>query len=361
MEGLVNIDSLKSFYSGKKVFLTGHTGFKGTWMTLLLKKLGAVIKGYALEPEESKQFYDLFLSGKHIESIIGDIRDKEKLRNEILSFQPDLVFHLAAQPLVLRSYEIPAETFEVNVVGTANLLEAINHLEKKAAVVVITTDKVYENNGEKVMFRESDRLGGYDPYSASKACTELVVDSFRKSFFNPERVTQHEKSISSARAGNVIGGGDWSKNRIIPDIAKALMKGDPVTVRQPEAIRPWQHVLEPLYGYLLLGAASYGNQKQFSQPYNFGPKPEDHLTVRELVEIAIDNWGSGSFVTGGSGEKPHEAKLLHLDISKAMAELNWNPKLNARESIDWSISWYKTISSKQAEFTFEQIDKYLNR
>lgn len=361
MESLVSERKLRSFYAGKKVFLTGHTGFKGTWLTALLHKLGATIKGYALEPQESQSFYELFLPGKHIDSVIGDIRDKERMRKEILSFQPDLVFHLAAQPLVLRSYEIPAETFEVNVVGTANLLEIFRRSERKVSIVIVTTDKVYENNGEKVMFRELDRLGGYDPYSASKACTEIVVDSFRNSFFNRDNFKQHQKAVSSARAGNVIGGGDWSKDRIVPDTAKALLNSYPIRVRNPDAVRPWQHVLEPLVGYLLLGAESYNQPERFSQPFNFGPYPEDHLSVKKLVEEAIKVWGSGSFEIVDSIKKPYEAKLLHLDISRALTELNWKPKLNARESIEWTMMWYKMDSSRQAAFTFEQIDNYLSK
>lgn len=361
MEDLVTGRKLRSFYDGKKVFLTGHTGFKGTWLTALLYKLGATVKGYALEPQESKQFYELFLPGRHIQSVIGDIRDKEKMRREILSFQPDLIFHLAAQPLVLRSYEIPAETFEVNVVGTANLLEILRQVERRISIVIVTTDKVYENNEEKLMFKELDRLGGYDPYSASKACTEIVVDSFRNSFFNRHKFKQHKKAVSSARAGNVIGGGDWSNNRIVPDTAKALLNGCSIKVRNPEAVRPWQHVLEPLTGYLLLGAESYDQPERFSQPFNFGPYPEDHLTVKELVKEAIKVWGSGSFEVVESGEKHHEAKSLHLDISRALTELNWKPKLNASESVMWTMAWYKMGHSLQADFTFEQIDNYLSK
>lgn len=355
------LQQLRSFYNNKKVFITGHTGFKGTWLTAMLHQLGATVKGYALEPEDSKPFYDLFSSYHLCESIVADIRNKERLRSEIKAFQPDYIFHLAAQPLVLRSYEIPAETFEINVAGTANLLEIVKELEKKCSIIVITTDKVYENKEHNILYKESDRLGGYDPYSASKACTEIVVDSFRNSFFNTGDFESHRKAIASARAGNVIGGGDWSKNRIIPDTAKALLKGEIIKVRNPGSIRPWQHVLEPLAGYLLLGGFLNDQPLLFSGAYNFGPYPGDHLTVRELVDLAIQVWGTGEFETNGPGNKLHEANLLQLDINRAMAELKWTPKLNAKEAVKWTIEWYKTDISGQADFTFEQINNYLSK
>lgn len=358
MESLVTLQDLPSVYKNKKVFLTGHTGFKGTWLTAILHRLGAVVKGYALEPEDSKPFYDLFSSLNISESVIADIRDRDRLKKEILSFQPDYIFHLAAQPLVIRSYEIPAETFEVNVIGTANLLEAVGELEKKCSIVIVTTDKVYENRETDILYKEEDILGGYDPYSASKACTEIVVSSFRNSFFNTNHFESHQKAIASARAGNVIGGGDWSKDRVIPDTARALLKDEPIVVRNPNAVRPWQHVLEPLAGYLLLGACLNDQSLSFSKPYNFGPAPGDHLTVKELVELAIKKWGNGKMELNVNPGNPHEANLLKLDIRRASKELNWNPKLNASEAIEWTIDWYKTDATKQAAFTFEQIDQY---
>lgn len=361
MESLVNYQDLHSLYKGKKIFLTGHTGFKGTWLAAMLYKLGAQVKGYALAAKDSKPFHDLFDSSHLAESIIADIRDKERFKREILSFQPDFIFHLAAQPLVLDSYEIPAETFEVNVVGTANLLEAIKKLDKKCTIVIVTTDKVYENKEKDILYREEDALGGYDPYSASKACTEIVVSSFRNSFFNISTFDAHQIAIASARAGNVIGGGDWSCNRIIPDIAKALLKNEKIKVRNPAATRPWQHVLEPLCGYLLLAARLNNQPSAYSKPFNFGPLPEDHLTVKELVELAIQVWGKGEMEVNTSNTQLHEAGLLKLDIQKAITELNWSPKLNARQAIEWTIEWYKMDASKQAEFTFRQIDNYLTK
>lgn len=355
------LEQLQSYYAGKKVFLTGHTGFKGTWMMALLHRIGAQVKGYALAPEDSAPFHNLFTSNGIAESIIADIRDKERLRKEILSFQPDYIFHLAAQPLVLLSYEIPAETFEVNVVGTANLLEVAKTLEKVCNIVVVTTDKVYDNKEHHGLYKEDDRLGGYDPYSASKACTELVVDSFRNSFFNVKDIADHGKGLATARAGNVIGGGDWSKHRIIPDTAKALLQGKEILVRNPASVRPWQHVLEPLCGYLLLGGRLAAEPEKFSQAFNFGPSPEDHLTVKELVEQAIETWGSGRMEVSTNGASLHEANLLKLDINKAKEKLDWEPMLNAKQAIQWSIDWYKTPVDNQADFTFQQIDNYLSK
>ncbi|MBO9658341.1 MAG: CDP-glucose 4,6-dehydratase [Chitinophagaceae bacterium] len=361
MENLVMLSELRSYYAGKKVFLTGHTGFKGTWMMAVLSRLGAEVKGYALAPEDSAPFHNLFASHGLGESVIADIRERERLKQEILSFQPDYIFHLAAQPLVLLSYEIPAATFEVNAVGTANLLEAAHALQKRCNIVVITTDKVYDNKEHHGLYKEDDRLGGYDPYSASKACTELVVDSFRNSFFNPKDFTVHLKALASARAGNVIGGGDFSKNRIIPDTAKALLQGKEILVRNPGAVRPWQHVLEPVVGYLMLGAKLSDQPESFSQAFNFGPQPEDHLTVRELVELALKTWGSGKMEVSTNGAAMHEANLLKLDITKALQQLDWKPKLNAAEAIEWSMNWYKTPGAEQAGFTFTQIDNFLAR
>src|ERR1051326_8202253 len=250
MEKLVMHD-LSSYYSGKKVFITGHTGFKGSWLTACLHQLGAQLKGYALPPEYENALFNLLKPLLLIENTIADVRDKDRLQKEIDAFQPDFIFHLAAQPLVRRSYKIPAETFDVNVIGTANLLEVVNALSKKCSVIVITTDKVYQNREQDILYTENDVLGGYDPYSASKACAELVVSSFRNSFFNPNVYHQHQKAIASARAGNVIGGGDRSTDRIIPDIIRSLQEQKVIEVRNPAAIRPWQYVLEPIYGYLL--------------------------------------------------------------------------------------------------------------
>lgn len=324
-----------------------------------LHQLGAIVKGYALTPEYEQNLFSHIPISESMSSTIGDIRDKNKLRHELLSFQPDFIFHLAAQPLVRRSYRIPSETFEVNAIGTANLLEAVIDLPGKCTVVVITTDKVYENKEQHILYKEDDRLGGYDPYSASKACTELVVSSFSNSFFNPKHINRHHKGIVSARAGNVIGGGDFSEDRIVPDITRSLMKKQTIEVRNPFAVRPWQHVLEPLGGYLLLGSLMHEDPIKYHGAYNFGPLPEDHLSVQALVEQAIQSWGSGSWRDVSDASQPHEAGLLKLNISKAEIILNWRPKLTAAEAIDWTLSWYKQADHLY-DFTVQQIHNYMS-
>lgn len=351
METLVTFRELGEAYGGKKVFITGHTGFKGAWLMAILQLAGARVKGYALAPEQEHGLFNVLGALPNVESCIADIRDKQRLRAELQAFRPDFVFHLAAQPLVRRSYEIPAETFDVNVTGTANVLEAVVALDNPCSVVAITTDKVYENKETGILYKESDRLGGHDPYSASKACAELVVGSFRNCFFE-------SRGLASARAGNVIGGGDWSRDRIIPDITRALMAGQPVEVRNPTSVRPWQHVLEPLGGYLRLGVLLRTDPKRYSEPYNFGPLEEDHLSVAQLVETAIFTWGHGRWIDASTPNAPHEAGLLRLDIGKARRELDWAPRLNAREAIQWTMEWYRQPVEDRKDFTFQQIKSY---
>lgn len=350
---------LKRLYAAKNVFVTGHTGFKGAWLLMILQELGAVVKGYALSPEYKNGLFDLIQPLSGLESVIADIRDKDRLKKELEAFQPDYIFHLAAQPLVRRSYRIPAETFDINVTGTANLLEAVSTLKKPCTVIIITTDKVYENKEQHTLYSEEDSLGGYDPYSASKACAELVVSSFRNSFFNLSDFNAHKKAIASARAGNVIGGGDWSVDRIIPDIIRSLQKNSVIEIRNPAAVRPWQHVLEPLTGYLLLGGLLSQDHKQYSKAYNFGPLPDDHLPVKTLVEKAIEAWGSGNWADISDKNQPHEAGLLKLNIALAIKELDWHPKLKAAAAIQWTIDWYKQPETAKATFSLQQIKTYL--
>jgi CDP-glucose 4,6-dehydratase len=362
MEDMVNFQQLENTYKGKKVFLTGHTGFKGAWMLKTLALLGAEIKGYALEPQTPNDLFHLIDGEKLCESVIADLRDKKRLETEIVAFQPDFVFHLAAQPLVRLSYEIPAETFEVNVVGTANVLDGVKLLQKKCSVVLITTDKVYHNNEWSYPYRENDRLGGYDPYSASKACAELLIDSYRNSFFNSKDYEKHLKGIAVARAGNVIGGGDWSKDRLIPDIVRSLMANKPVAVRNPNAVRPWQHVLEPVVGYLSLGMHLENQPVSFAQAYNFGPQSEDALSVEEMLQLSIKAWGSGDYQIEKFTNQPHEAGLLKLDISKVKSELNWIPKMNAKQTVCLAIEWYSEYNKDKngiVDFTTKQIKEFL--
>jgi CDP-glucose 4,6-dehydratase len=361
MENMVEL--FDNTYRGKKVFLTGHTGFKGAWLLKTLKHLGAEVKGYSLAPEVEDSLYDLLNGFELCHSVIADIMDRERIKKEILSFQPDFVFHLAAQALVRPSYELPVETFEINCIGTANVLEGVRRMEKKCSVVLITTDKVYHNNEWIYPYRESDQLGGYDPYSASKACAEILISSYRNSFFNPGQYSKHQKAIAVARSGNVIGGGDWSKDRLIPDIVKALNEGQEIKIRNPHAVRPWQHVMEPVVGYLLLGAKLCQDPVRFAQAYNFGPLPSDALEVVEIVEKCITHWGSGNFYINKMEDAPHEAGLLKLDISKVQAEILWEPQLSASEAIKASIEWYvQFFNDKRSiiDFTEKQIRSFLH-
>ncbi len=357
------LEKLKESYNGKKVFLTGHTGFKGSWLLKILHMLGAEVMGYSLEPDNDKNLYNLINGDKLCNSVIADLRDSETLKKAITAFQPDFVFHLAAQPLVRLSYEIPAETFAVNAIGTAHLLDGVRLLQKACSVVLITTDKVYHNYEWLYPYRENDRLGGYDPYSASKACAELVIDSYRNSFFNIKAFSSHQKAIAVGRAGNVIGGGDWAKDRLIPDIVKALSTNQKIEIRNPNSVRPWQHVLEPLLGYLMLGVKLSQEPEKYSDAYNFGPLLTDALPVIEMVNLAIKNWGSGEFFINQVTNQPHEAGLLKLDISKAITNLHWQPKFNAQQALSYTINWYKDYfdDSTNIEFiTEKQIISFIN-
>jgi len=349
----------KQTYKGKKVFLTGHTGFKGSWLLLWLHSLGAEIKGYALEPETEKDLYRLINGDSLCISVIADIRDREKLKQEIISFQPDYVFHLAAQPLVRLSYQIPVETFDTNVMGTANLLDTLRFLDKTCNTVLITTDKVYENVERDYHYKETDRLGGHDPYSASKAAAEIVISSYRNSFFNNKDFYYHKKAIAVARAGNVIGGGDRARDRIIPDIITALENKEEVVIRNPNAVRPWQHVLEPLFGYLLLGMKLNEDHQVFSDVWNFGPEYTDILKVSALVSIALQCWGMGKYQTPELADQPHEAGLLHLDITKAKDILSWRPKFNSAQAINKTMDWYINAAPDYRSYTLQQIKEYL--
>jgi CDP-glucose 4,6-dehydratase len=337
---------LRSTYAGKKVFLTGHTGFKGSWLLYWLHLLGAEVKGYALAPDSEPSLYKLLAGDSLCQSVIADLNDRATLEQELLSFRPDFIFHLAAQPLVRLSYDIPVETFATNAIGTANLLDATRRLDKPCTVVLITTDKVYENQEWVYPYRENDRLGGYDPYSASKACAELVINCYTQSFFNPATYEQHRKGIAVGRAGNVIGGGDWAKDRIIPDIVRALEVKQAVQVRNPAAVRPWQHVLEPLGGYLLLGSHLASDPVRYVGAWNFGPHLQDTLPVSALVDTALQAWGEGKYETPALAGQPHEAGLLKLDISKAVNQLNWQPRYSAAESIGITIAWYKALANQ---------------
>ncbi len=351
--------TLKETYNGRKVFLTGHTGFKGAWMLAWLHQLGANVKGYALAPDYENSLYELINGDRLCDSVLADIRDEERIKKEILDFQPDFIFHFAAQPLVRRSYGEPVYTFGVNVMGTAHVLEAARHLDKFCSIIIVTTDKVYENREQDYHYIETDRLGGHDPYSASKACAEIVTNSYRNSFFNPARFDKHKITVASARAGNVIGGGDRSGDRIIPDIIKGLEKNETIIIRNPSSVRPWQFVLEPLSGYLLLGAKLYHEPTLYCEAWNFGPYNDDVLTVKEVVEQALKVWGSGNYSTPVLENQPHEAGLLKLDIHKTISRLGWKPKFHSKDAIEQTMNWYKEVTKANASsYTVKQINFY---
>jgi len=354
MENMVNEITFER-YKNKKIFITGHTGFKGTWLSIWFDLLEAEVKGYS--KSSNYRFYsEIKNSLKNHTSIKGNINNKKKLEKEILSFQPDYIFHLAAQPLVKQSYKYPLETFNTNIIGTANLLDVVKKLKKRCNVICITTDKVYLNNNEKVAFREEDKLGGYDPYSSSKAACEIVIESYRNSFFNSSNFESHQIALASARAGNVIGGGDYSKNRIIPDIFKSLSENKLITIRNPKFIRPWQHVIEALNSYLILGLHLDNNPKKYSTSYNFGPDNDDIVSVEELVKEAIRIWGSGGYKILGKQDF-HEAQFLMLDNRKAKVELNIFPRWNAKQAISVTMNWYKKSLNADTDLLLMCIDE----
>ncbi|HAN10436.1 MAG TPA: CDP-glucose 4,6-dehydratase [Clostridiales bacterium] len=347
---------LENSYKGKNVLVTGHTGFKGSWLSIWLSKLGANVIGYSLDPYTERDNFVLSQIKDHIKDIRGDIRNTDLVDNVFKKYKPEIVFHLAAQPIVRTSYEMPKYTFETNVMGTVNVLDAVKRTDETKVGIIITSDKCYENKEWLWGYRENERLGGIDPYSCSKACAELVVDSYRNSFFKIDRYNEHGKVLASVRAGNVIGGGDFAKDRIIPDTVSSLENGREIVVRNPNAIRPWQHVLDPLSGYLLLGAKLMKYGVEYSGAWNFGPKSDNIVTVGELVEKIIRYWGSGKIVYPEHASKLHEAKLLNLDISKAKHILGWMPKWSIDEAIEKTVEWYKNYKKSNVyEMCIKQI------
>lgn len=348
------------FWKGKKVFLTGHTGFKGSWLSLWMQRLGVEITGYALQPPTDPSLFEIARVEDGMHSIIGDIRDLPKLQQAMQSAKPDIVIHMAAQPLVRLSYECPVETYATNVMGTVHLLESVRHTPSVRAVVNITTDKCYENKEWVWGYREHEPMGGYDPYSNSKGCAELVSSAYRSSFFNPEAYEKHGVALATVRAGNVIGGGDWAKDRLIPDIIAAFESGNPVLIRNPHATRPWQHVLEPLGGYLTLAEHLYNEGPEYAEPWNFGPYDEDAKPVAWIVDTIARRWGKGAEWEIEEGEHPHEATYLKLDISKARARLNWHPALRLDEALEKIIDWSqaRVHGADMQEYTLKQIKDY---
>ena len=330
---------LQQAYAGKRVFLTGHTGFKGAWLLYMLHQLGAEVKGYALPPEHEQDLYNQLAGGTLCHSVFADIGDTEKLHEELVSFQPNFIFHLAAQALVRRSYRQPLDTFRSNTMGTAYLMEALREVQGPATAVIITTDKVYENDERGTAFPESAPLGGYDPYSASKAAAEIVISSYRRSFFPLAGKSVHQKGIYALRAGNVIGGGDFSEDRLIPDMVRAIEAGQPVTLRNPQSVRPWQHVLEPLVAYLMLGAQAAAG-KDLPPALNIGPDRTDERTVAEVARAFYAAFGKADAPRISPEPAMHEAGLLMLDNTLIKEALGWQPQLSAEEAIAWTADWY---------------------
>jgi len=351
----------KEFWSGKKVFITGHTGFKGSWLSLWLSSLGANVTGYALTPPTQPSLFELCSIDEIITSVIGDVRDSEKLKQVMQETQPEVVIHMAAQPLVRESYKNPADTYAINVMGTVNVLEAIRHCQSVKAVVNVTTDKCYDNKEWIWGYRENESMGGYDPYSNSKACSELVTSSYRNSFFNPNEYAKHGVAIATARAGNVIGGGDWAADRLIPDCINALLHNEKVMIRNPHSMRPWQHVLEPLSGYLTLTQKLYEEGASFAEGWNFGPDDSDAKPVEWIVQKMCEHWGKGSSYEVDSGVHPHEAHYLKLDCSKAKMRLHWCPNWKLEYTLEKIIDWVQAYSEKTDMRTIclQQIDDYM--
>ncbi len=361
----------QSFWQGKQVFLTGHTGFKGGWLALWLQQMGATVTGYSLAPNTAPNLFDIAAVGDGMTSVINDIRDHTALAKAVIACQPEVIFHLAAQPLVRRSYAEPRETYETNVMGTVNLFDAIRATPSVRAVVIVTTDKCYENRELGHLHRgyvETDAMGGYDPYSSSKGAAELVTAAYSQSYFHPDRYAEHGVAVASARAGNVIGGGDWCEDRLIPDFIRAMTAGEPLKVRNPHATRPWQHVLEPLSGYLQLAERLVTDGPKFASAWNFGPADNDAHPVDWIAERLVGLWGADGKSKAAwqldGGNHPHEATYLKLDSTKARTELGWAPKLNLEGALESLVAWYQAQQASEVgmrEFTMAQISDYEKR
>ncbi len=350
------------FWQGKRVFVTGHTGFKGSWLCLWLEQLGAVVQGYALTPPTEPSLFQVADVVSGMSSEIADIRDAETLHNTLQAFRPEIVIHMAAQPLVRLSYSEPVETYSTNVMGTVNILEAVRRVGGVKAVVNVTSDKCYENQEWVWGYREDEPMGGYDPYSNSKGCAELVASAYRNSFFNNDKYDVHGTALASCRAGNVIGGGDWADDRLIPDILQAFQRSKAVTVRNPNAIRPWQHVLEPLSGYLLVAEKLYKQGSGFAEGWNFGPDENDAKPVGYIVEKLVNLWGEDAAWELDGADHPHEAGYLKLDCSKAKMRMQWQPSWNLDETLGRIVGWHKAWfnGDDMRQYTINEIKEYMN-
>lgn len=359
----MDIDIFDNFYRGKRVLVTGHTGFKGSWLSVWLHELGAEVIGVGLDPATDRDNFVLSGIGEKIKADIrADIRDGERMKEILAEYKPEIVFHLAAQPLVRLSYDIPVETYQTNVMGTINVMEAIRATDSVKVGVMITTDKCYENKEQIWGYRENEPMGGYDPYSSSKGAAEIAIASWRRSFFNPNDNQRHGKSIASVRAGNVIGGGDWALDRIIPDCIRALEAGKPIDIRSPKAIRPWQHVLEPLSGYMLLAKKMWESPTEYCEGWNFGPRAESISTVWEVASKVVSHYGTGTLRDLSDPNALHEAKLLMLDISKAKFRLGWEPRMDIDQTVALTVDWYSRYRTEDAyALCVRQIQEYTSK
>lgn len=355
-----NMVALESIYNGKTVFITGHTGFKGSWLSIWLNLLGAKVVGYALKPPTEPSLFKTCNLQKRLISIEGDVRDFEYLKENIVKHKPEIVFHMAAQSLVRLSYQDPLLTYSTNVMGTVNLLEAIRQTKTVKAVIIVTSDKCYENKDGTWSYKESDPMGGHDPYSSSKGCAELVTKAYLNTYFNPDNFKENGVSLASVRAGNVIGGGDWAKDRLIPDCIKACSSKRPIIIRYPNAVRPWQHVLEPLLGYLLLAKSLYEHGCKHAGAWNFGPNDEDSKPVKWLVEKIIEIWKENASWENDSSFNPYEASSLRLDCFKANSELGWSPVWDLNTALQKTVEWFKAYikNEEMLDFTISQIQAY---
>ncbi len=347
-----------NIYKNKKIFITGHTGFKGSWLALWLERLGARVIGYSLEASTNPAHFNLL--NLDMVSIIGDIRDSKKLHNTFQEYQPDLVFHLAAQSLVRRSYRNPTETFETNIMGTINIFEACRKSNSIKGIVNVTSDKCYENKEWVWGYRENDPIGGHDPYSASKACSEIIAASYRNSFFNLDEYGKtHKVLVSTARAGNVIGGGDWAEDRLIPDLIRAQNRNEKAIIRNPNSVRPWQHVLESLSGYLMIGQKLLEGKKEYAEAWNFGPVPQNNLSVNLVLAFMKKNWNRIDYTYSKNKRDSYETNLLRLDSSKAFSILSWKPVWEIENAIKNTVSWYKEYYENNDVISKKQLNIYI--